>query len=279
MLLLGAHMSISGGFHLAVERGHSIGCTSIQIFTKNASQWKARKITSSDKEAFFEYKEKFKINSIIAHDSYLINLASSDKKKFEKSFDAFLYEIERTEELEIPFLVMHPGAHLNSGEQKGLENIVYAFNKIGKNFTTNICIETTAGQGTNLGYNFEQIKYILDNVENNKKFGVCFDTCHVFAAGYDLREKNSYNKTISDFDRIIGIEKIKVIHLNDSLKGLGSRIDRHAHIGKGKIGLTAFELIMNDRTFSNVPKILETPKGKDMLEDINNLKILKKLIN
>ena len=280
-MLLGAHMSISGGMFMSLERGKSIGCQTIQVFTKNANQWKAKLLTKKDIEDYLEHQRKTGISPVVAHDSYLINLASPDPESYEKSIEAFFIEMERAEKLGIPYLIFHPGAHLGSGEEEGLKRIADSINRVYKRargFSLKLLLETTAGQGTNLGYSFEQLARIIDLVDKKKYMGVCYDTCHTFAAGYDIRDKSSYNKTFEDFDRVIGLERLKVFHINDSKKGLGSRIDRHEHIGKGMLGIEAFRLLLNDKQFKDTPMILETPKGKEMKEDIMNLKILRGLI-
>jgi len=279
-MLLGAHTSISGGLHRAIIRGNLLGCTCIQIFIKNANRWYSKRITEEEKKLFLETKAKSRIELVIAHNSYLINLASENKLKLQKSIDSLYREIERAEILEIPYLVMHPGAHLGAGEQNGLDIISEALIQLiekTKNFNIKICLETTAGQGTVLGYKFEQLNYITESINKNERLGVCFDTCHVFASGYDLRTKEEYDKTLCEFDRIVGLDKIWVIHLNDSMKMLGSKKDRHAHIGQGKIGINAFKYFMNDKKFFNVPKIIETPKGIDLFNDKDNLRILRML--
>jgi len=279
-MLLGAHISVSGGVDNAVSRGYRIGCTAIQIFTKNNNQWHARDLREEEIKRFLANRRNLNINPVIAHDAYLINLAANKKEILEKSREAFLVEMERCEILEIPFLVMHPGAHLGAGEHEGLKMLIESFTVLeeqSRNFKVIICIETTAGQGTALGHKFEHIAVIIEGLENSERFACCFDTCHSFAAGYDLRTEKSYYETMEEFDKIIGLEKLKVFHLNDSKKPLGSRVDRHEHIGKGFLGLEPFRLIMNDERFCKIPKIIETPKGPDMKEDVENLKLLKSM--
>ncbi|RKY88179.1 deoxyribonuclease IV [candidate division KSB1 bacterium] len=280
-MLLGAHMSIAGGVDKSIERGYSIGCSSIQIFTKSNNQWKAKELKDDEILRFKQNRVKYHINPIVAHDSYLINLAANRKEVLKKSIESFFIEMERCELLNIPYLVMHPGAHLGAGEDEGMKVLIDSFNQLlerSKGFKVIICLETTAGQGTNLGYRFEHIARIIDSVMDKNRFGCCYDTAHTFAAGYDIRDEKAYNKTMKEFDEVIGMEKLKVIHLNDSKKELGSKIDRHEHIGKGFLGLEAFRFIMNDERFVNIPKILETPKGPDMKEDIENLAVLKSLV-
>jgi len=282
VMLLGAHMSISGGFHLAIERGKELGCTTIQIFTKNANQWKAKPITAEQVDEFKNTQKAFKIWPIVAHDSYLINLGSPKVEALEKSREAFLVEMERAELLGLPYLVMHPGSHLGSGEDTALETIAESINILHENtagYKMKILLETTAGQGTNVGYRFEHLAKIIDLVNESDRLGVCYDTCHTFTAGYDIRTKKAYEKTFAEFDHIIGLERLLVFHINDSRKGLGSNVDRHWHIGEGEIGLEAFRLLLNDPRFSQLPFILETPKDKEEEWDKKNLSILKKLIS
>ena len=279
---LGAHMSISGGLHLSLERGKEVGCDVIQLFTKNSTQWKGRIIKEDEAALFKKTRDKTRVEAIAAHDSYLINLASPDNIVWEKSVEAFYQEMVRAEKLDIPYLVTHPGSHRDSGEDAGLNRIAGALNmllRMTPDFKKMILIETTAGQGASLGYRFEQIRSIIDQVMEPERLGVCLDTCHIFAAGYDMRDQESYNKTMEEFDRAIGITKIRLFHLNDSLKAISSRVDRHQHIGTGFIGLEGFRLLMRDKRFSDIPKVLETPKGEDMQEDVINLKTLRGLVN
>ena len=280
MLLIGAHMSIAGGIPLSLTRGQELGCRTIQIFTKNANQWKARDITPEEVAEFTRQKEATKIWPVVAHDSYLINLGAPDEERLQKSRESFLIEMQRTELLGLPYLITHPGAHLESGEQEGLKKIAESidwFHRRTEGFKMKILLETTSGQGTNLGYRFEHFSTIMDMVEDASRLGFCFDTCHVFTAGYDLRTRDAYEKTMEEFDRVIGLARLNVFHLNDAKNDVGSRIDRHQHIGKGKLGLDAFRFLLNDPRFTHLPKILETPKGKDMTEDKMNLAVLESL--
>lgn len=271
-------MSIAGGVDEAIDRGAELGCTAIQIFTKNATQWKARPLRAEEVE---EFKRKRSDSGIlvVAHDSYLINLGSPDAALWKKSAAAFLDEMERAEALEIPYLVMHPGAHRGAGTQAGLRNVVKAFDQLLQStsgFRVKILLENTAGQGTALGDTFEQLGKIMDDTINPERFGVCIDTCHAFAAGYDLKTPRTYEAVWSELDRWVGLERLKLFHLNDSRKGLGERVDRHEHIGRGMLGPGPFRKIMSDDRFRKAPKIIETPKeadGKDM--DPVNLGILR----
>ena len=279
--MFGAHMSIAGGLEKALERGKKINCRTIQIFTKSSNQWKAKEITDEDLRRFQSFYAQFHISPVVAHDSYLINLASPDPVLHRKSIESFFNEMERCEKLKIPYLVFHPGAHVGSGEKAGLKKIAQSINillKRGKGFKVTLLLETTAGQGTNLGYKFEHLAKIIKMVRQKKSIGVCVDTCHIFVAGYDITTKKGYKKTFETFNKLVGLDKLKVFHINDSKKELGSRVDRHEHIGKGFLGLKPFEFLVNDRRFANIPKILETPKGPDLKEDVKNFKVLKKLI-
>lgn len=274
-------MSISGGLHLSLERGKQVGCDVIQLFTKNSTQWKGRSIKKEEETLFKKAVKETGVEPVAVHDSYLINLAVPDEMLWKKSLDAFYQEMIRTETLGIPYLVTHPGSHRDSGEEAGIKKVANAINILHKRaagFKVMILIETTAGQGTSLGYRFEQIGDLFGQLKETDRVGVCLDTCHIFAAGYDIRNEGSYDKTMEEFDRLIGTRKIMLFHLNDSLKEFSSRVDRHQHIGKGFIGIEGFKLILNDSRFSDIPKVLETPKGDEMQEDIINLNILRQLI-
>lgn len=285
-LLFGAHMSIAGHLSDAITRGESIACTAIQIFTKSNRQWHAKPLSPEEVIAFKKAWKQSSIQSIIVHASYLINIGSGDDHLEEKSRNALEIEFARCAELGIPYLVMHPGSHTQTSEQACLEriskNIDLVLEKIPHG---TILLETMAGQGSQVGYTFEQIAHIIKQSTHKKRIGVCFDTCHAFAAGYDFSTEKTYHSMWQDFDKIIGIEKLKAIHVNDSQKECGSRVDRHADIGKGKIGLKAFELIFNDPKLFGVPKILETPraeladyrKNMDTIEELLSSDTKKKL--
>jgi deoxyribonuclease-4 len=280
-MLLGAHMSISGGVFNAVLDGKKATCDTIQIFTKASNQWKAKPLSDDEITRFFDEQKNTGVSVACAHDSYLINLASPDKELFQKSLESFQVELERCDILRIPYLVMHPGSHVGSGEDVGLKKIAGAFNELFNRLPANktiVCLETTAGQGTNLGYKFEQLARIIELVDDKSRLGICLDTCHIFASGYRIQKEADYLATMKEFDKILGLERLKVIHFNDSKKGLGSKVDRHEHIGQGALGLEPFRHIMNDKRLIKTPKILETPKGEELLEDIENLKILRSLI-
>jgi deoxyribonuclease-4 len=280
-LLLGAHMSIAGGVHRAIERGCSIRCTAMQIFVKNNMQWFARPLTRDEIRAFRNHAQRGQLLSIFAHSNYLINLAATNPQFHAHSLRALAEELTRADQLELPFLVLHPGAHLGAGEQAGLDRIITSLDAVCRvlpKVKTKIALETTAGQGSCLGYTFEQLAYIIDNVRQPQRVCVCLDTAHVFAAGYDLSTERAARKMFRAFDRTIGLERLAAIHFNDSKAACGSRVDRHEHIGKGKIGLRAFRAILRDRRFHDVPKVLETPKGKDLREDVMNLRTLHGLL-
>ncbi len=279
--LLGAHMSIAGGVAKAIEAGSSIGCNAIQIFTKSSRQWVSNQYSSEEVAEFKRLKKASSIETVIAHDSYLLNLGSPNPALRKKSVGAFIDEMERCEILEIPYLVAHPGSHTGSGEEAGIKTIANSLDEIYtacKGFRTRITLEITAGQGSNLGYKFQQIRAMMDSSQFSDQLRVCFDTEHAFAAGYDLRTAEGYEKTFNDFDREIGLKKIVAFHLNDSKKEFGSRVDRHEHIGKGFIGEEAFKMLMNDPRFSDTVMCLETPKGPELSEDVENLKLLRSFI-
>ncbi|HEY7745437.1 MAG TPA: deoxyribonuclease IV [Desulfuromonadales bacterium] len=278
MLLIGAHMSIAGGLHLAIARGVETGCAAIQVFTKNASQWRGKAISPAEAEAFRQAWQESSIGPVIAHDSYLINLAAPDEAMWRKSIAAFVDEMERCAVLGIPELVMHPGAHLGAGEEVGLQRLAAAFREIfaAAPAGVTVLLENTAGQGTCLGSRFEHLAAVIEQVPEGR-FGVCLDTCHAYAAGYDLATAAGYAAVISEFDRVIGLERLRAFHVNDCKKGLGCRVDRHEHIGQGSIGEAGFAALMQDSRFAGIPKILETPKGDDGELDRMNLALLRRL--
>ena len=280
---LGAHMSISGGYYKAVEAAAKLGMNCVQLFTKNNNQWAAKPLTSSDVEDFQACLKQTGITQPVAHDSYLINLASPGDELWRKSIDAFKHEIERSEALGLIGVVMHPGAYVSSSPEAGLARIVEALDEIHRataGFHTQTLLETTAGQGSTLGAKFEELAWIIDHAANPERLGVCVDTCHIFSAGYPLIEAADYAATFTEFDRLIGIHRIKAFHLNDSLKPFASRVDRHAHIGRGSLGLEPFRHLLNDQRFVEVPMYLETPKGEEDGEELDaiNLRTLQSLI-
>ena len=280
-MLLGAHMSIAGGVDLAPERGESVGCEAIQLFLKNNNQWQGKEITAEASARFRKNLLKHHIKATVAHDCYLINLCATDPEILRKSREATVDELQRCKLLGIPYLVMHPGAHLDAGVEAGIRLIADSLNcclaQTPRNRTM-ILLETTAGQGTNLGWRFEELGEIVRLVRAKKRIGVCLDTCHVFAAGYDIRTAAGWRKTMANFDRAIGLDLLKVFHLNDSKRELGSRVDRHEHLGQGCIGLEGFRAMVRSRRFRHCPGLLETPKGPDLKEDIANLARLRSLL-
>ena len=280
--LLGAHMSISGGVDKAILAGNTIACECIQIFTKSSRQWAAKHYTKDEVQQFLLNKKNSTIKTVIAHDSYLLNLGSPNEPLRKKSVLAMIDEIERCETLEIPNLIAHPGSHTGSGEETGLKTIAKSLNEVHaacKGYKTLITLEITAGQGTNLGYRFKQFRDIFDCTTAPDRLRVCFDTEHAFAAGYDIRTKEGYEKTFKELDETVGLDKLAAFHLNDSKKEFNSRVDRHEHIGQGYIGLEAFKRILNDPRFAGLPMCLETPKSPELTEDVENLKTLKSLYN
>jgi len=277
--LLGAHFSISGGLHEALLEAKKYGCNALQMFTKNSRSWKERTVSDEEIELFKKTRQKTGIKYIASHTSYLINLAAPDSEKHLLSCRALEQELIRSSALSIDFVVLHPGSLIGDGEKKGIDRISKSINGLFKRIpkiSTRLLLETTAGQGTGTGHTFEQLHEMIEKINRKDKTGVCLDTSHIFAAGYDIRNRVSYHKTIDEFNKIIGLERLFLIHLNDSKKCLGSHVDRHEHIGKGEIGIDAFRLIMNDRRLTAIPKIIETPKtggGKDC--DRINLRKLK----
>lgn len=279
--LLGAHLSISGGFFHAIQNGSKIGCTAIQIFTKSNRQWASKQINESEAQLFIENKKNSQIKMVIAHASYLINLGSSTEGVQERSYHALVDEINRCHTLDIPYLILHPGTAEKSHEQATLELIGDYINKSLKETSrssTTVLIETMAGQGRSIGHTFEQLATIISRVEDKERIGVCFDTCHTFAAGYDFTTPENYENTLAHFDTTVGLKFIKAFHINDSKKELNSRVDRHENIGDGLIDIEAFTMIVNDVRFLRIPKILETPHSEDLENDKRNLQKLISLL-
>lgn len=277
-MLLGAHVSIAGGVSRAFQRAADIGATAIQVFTKNANRWQASPLPAKEIKAFAAAWQTSDVASVIAHDSYLINLAAPEGENRTRSLAAFIDEMERCAQLGIGGLVMHPGAHLDAGEEIGLQRIAEALRSIfaAAPPQVTILLENTAGQGSYLGYRFEHLAAIMEQVPQGR-FGVCLDTCHAFAAGYDLSSAEGYQTVMEECQRLIGIERIAAFHLNDSQKAQGSRVDRHAHIGQGCIALDAFAALMQDARFVAVPKILETAPGENNCHHLEELALLRQL--
>ena len=280
-MYLGSHMSIAGGLHLAVERAMRIGCTAMQIFVKNNAQWKGVSLTEERVATYKALVRESSLGPVVVHDTYLINLCAADRGILKRSRDTFREELGRCERLGVPYYNFHPGSHVGRGDRDGIQRISESLNLIHERtpgFRVKSVLETTAGQGTSIGWHFEQLREIIDLVEEKQRMAVCVDTCHVFAAGYDISSEAGYERTFDAFDDIIGLGRLVAFHLNDSKRELGSRVDRHAHIGTGQIGIEGFRLLMNDARFSHLPKILETPKGEEMLEDVENMRILRGLV-
>ena len=283
MPILGAHMSIAGGIDKAVQRACQCGCDCLQIFSKNNNQWSARPITAAAAASFRRAIERSRIVFPIAHDSYLINLASPDAGLWKRSVKALAIELRRAEMLGLRYVVTHPGCYIHGPPKAGLRRIARALDTIHQEtagIQAQCLLETTAGQGTSLGWRFEELAAILEGAKDPERLGVCFDTCHVFAAGFPLGTAEEYWSTMEALDRAVGLGRVRAFHLNDSARELGSRVDRHAHIGRGRMGLDPFRHLLRDPRFQETPMYLETPKGKENGEDLDavNLRTLRKLI-
>lgn len=266
MRLLGAHMSIAGGYYKAVEAAAAVGMNTVQLFTKNNNQWNGKPIGDEDVRLFRDALETHGVERPLSHSSYLLNLGSPDDALWERSIAALVVELERADALGVWGVVLHPGAHVGSTEEEGLDRVAKGLDethKRARKARSQVLLETTAGQGTCLGWRFEQIAAILERTRTAERLGICLDTCHVFAAGYPLAPKAAYQRTFEEFGRIVGLERLRAIHLNDSKKPFGSRVDRHEHIGEGELGLEPFRLMLNDPRLRDVPMYLETPKGTD----------------
>jgi len=277
---LGAHQSIAEGLHTCVLRGHLAGCDVLQIFTKSNHQWRARPLPAAEVDWFLAHVEAFSMPVVCAHASYLINLGSPDRNLGRRSYRALRTEVERCDLLAIPDLVLHPGAHVGSGLDAGMARIAGYLNRLCDDLPhsrTRVCLEGTAGAGTTIGSRFEELAWIADQVQDQRRVSICLDTCHLFAAGYDLVDAASWNRTVRDFDAIVGLGRLAVLHLNDSVGQRGSRRDRHAHIGAGCIGRDGFRHVVTDRRLGHLPMLLETPKGEDLAEDRANLAVLRSL--
>ena len=280
---LGAHMSIAGGYYKAVERAAEVGCQCVQVFTKNNNQWKGKELTDDDCKRFKAALKQHNITHPVSHASYLINLASPDKTLWRKSIDAMVIELQRADRLGIPYVVVHPGAFTTSTEAKGLAAIIKALDEVLKQ-TTDLnsipLLETTAGQGSCLGWKFEHLGEMVSGVKTPDRVAICFDTCHVFSAGYPMQKEEDYKATMKLFHSCIGKKKIKAFHLNDSKTKFASRVDRHEGIGQGSLGFKPFRHLLNDRSFTKVPMYLETPKGEvdGKKLDTINLRRLRRLV-
>lgn len=283
MPLFGAHMSIAGGCRNALLEARAKGCDSVQLFTRAPSQWSGRDLSAEEVRLFRRTLRQTRLRQPMVHDCYLTNLASPDETLYRRSLETFISEIQRVERLGLRYLIMHPGAHVDSGEEAGLARVAAAFDEIHARTPQSkvrVLLETTAGQGSTLGHRFEHLARILELTAAPDRLGVCFDTCHVFAAGYALAPAAEYQATMRAFERTIGLRRLRVFHINDSLKPQGSRVDRHAHIGRGEMGLEPFRLLVNDRRFRRRPMILETPKqaGEESDMDAVNLATLRGLM-
>jgi len=278
--LLGAHMSIAGGVSEAIARARTTGCECVQIFTKSSRQWFAKPFTGDEVEAFKVALGESGLKMVIAHDSYLLNLGAPVEALRKRSVGGLVDELERCELLGVPYLIAHPGAHVGSGEEVGIKTIAKSIDEAHQRcagFATEVALEITAGQGSNLGYSFAQMGQIFDAVKENERLRLCFDTEHAFAAGYDLRDAEGYERTFAELDEQVGLERLVAFHVNDSLKPFHSRVDRHQHIGKGFIGLDAFRRLVNDPRFAGVPMCLETEPGPEMREIVADLECLRGL--
>jgi deoxyribonuclease-4 len=281
--LFGSHLSIAGGYYKAADKAASLGMDTVQIFTKNNNLWQGKPLADEDVKLFREAVERAGLQRPCAHNSYLINLASPDETLWQKSLEALVVELQRAEVMGLDGVVMHPGSFVTSSEEEGLARIAKAIDlvhKQTKGFKCQLWLETTAGQGSNLGHRFEQIGTLLGTINNPERVGVCVDSCHIFAAGYPLQTPDEYAATMAEFDQQIGVDRIRAWHLNDSKKPLGSRVDRHEHIGEGFLGMEPFRHIVNDPRFADVPMYLETEKGERDGEELDaiNLRTLKSLI-
>lgn len=277
----GAHVSVAGGVSKAFQRAEDVGCDTMQIFTRNNNRWNTKPLAPEEIERWYARWQQSPVHPVVSHASYLINLASADDALWEKSINAFIDELERAEALGLLGVVLHPGSPKDDGEAFGIKRIAQALDICHQRtagFKTLTLLETTAGTGKHLGYRFEQLAAMRAGVDDPARVAICFDTCHVFAAGYEIRTAEGYAETMDAFDRTIGLERLRCFHFNDSKFDLGSRKDRHEHIGKGFIGLDGFRHIINDARFEDVPMILETPKSKDMHEDVENLAVLRSLV-
>ena len=280
MPYLGAHESVGKGLHFAFDRIAQVGGESLQIFTRNQRQWNSKPLSKEEIDKFKAARQAQNDMIVASHASYLINLASGEEQLRQKSILSFVGELQRCHDLDIPYIIIHPGTHGGDGIETGLTRVVEALDDAieRSESQSKVLLETTAGQGTSLGSRFEELAWIRENSRFAEKLGFCLDTCHIFAAGYDIRSEDTYKQTFDEFDRLVGVQHLHFFHLNDSKKTLGSRIDRHEHIGQGCIGLQGFSNLLNDERFAAHPMTLETPKGEDLKEDVENLEKLRGLL-
>jgi deoxyribonuclease-4 len=276
--LIGAHLSTKGGLHTIFDRAAEIDCSAAALFAKNSNQWKGKELTDADCALF---NEKRTVGPLLTHASYLINLATTNPQFHRQSIAAMADELDRAERLGIHAVVLHPGAHLGAGSDAGIDQIARSLDTIHAmlpNHQVVTLLETAAGQGSCVGCTFEELGQMIELVDDKRRVGVCFDTCHVFAAGYELRTRDAYARAIDELERHVGIENVGAFHLNDSKKPLGSRVDRHEHIGKGELGLEPFRFLLNDARFAKIPKVIETPKPVEHVSDRRNLRVLRSLV-
>ncbi|MCX8494331.1 MAG: deoxyribonuclease IV [Chthoniobacterales bacterium] len=279
--LLGSHVPTIGGVATAIDRGVGIGCTAMQIFVKNNMQWFAKPLPEADARAFTDHPLRGRVEAVVAHAGYLINLGVEGTENHEKSLRSLADEMLRCEQLGIRSLVLHPGSHLGAGIEAGVACVIRNLDRLHADhpdLKVRITLETTAGQGACLGARFEEIAAILAGVKDRERLEVCLDTAHVFAAGYDLSAPGGAETTFAEFDRVIGMKHLSLLHINDSKAALGSRVDRHDNLGKGLIGLDTFRWIMRAKGLAAIPKILETPKGKDLAEDVEAMALLRSFL-
>jgi deoxyribonuclease-4 len=277
----GAHMSTGGGVWKALQRGAEIHCDVVQLFVKNNMQWFGKPYAPQDLKLYANELASQQVRAVFGHTGYLINLGAGPCDNRDKSLKSLIQEIQLATQLGVPFLVMHPGAHLGSGEESCLKQIVAGLDEVfraTKDSPVRVALENTAGQGSCLGHRIAHLAAVFDKVEQPKRLGVCLDTAHFFAAGYDIRTPKGWDAAISEVDKLIGLKQVLAFHLNDSKTDLSSRVDRHEHTGKGKIGRDAFRHIVNDPRFKNHPGCLETPKSRDLHEDVENLAVLRSLV-
>ncbi len=280
-MLIGAHLSTAGGVDKAFGRAVELGCPSFQIFTKSNRQWKAKPLEPEVVERYHQQQEETGLSPVVCHASYLLNLGTPDDAIWNKSIDALVIELERCELLKIPYLVLHPGGHMKQGVEAGIARAVDGLNIVHErlpDYQVKVTLEITAGQGTHFGRTFDEIAQLIEGTKQSDRLAVCFDTCHALAAGYEFRDPESYEAMIAEFDRIVGLDRLKVFHFNDSEKDLGSHVDRHTHIGDGFIGLEPFGYFLNDPRFADTPCLLETPVKKDPDDNIRNLTTLRNLV-
>jgi len=277
---LGAHMSIAGGLYRALERGRALDCGAVQLFLRNQRQWHARPMTDAEVRAFHAARRQTGIRHVFAHASYLINLGAPDDAAWRRAVDAFTDELERAERLDLSCVVVHPGSHLGAGVASGLARVVAALDEVTRRtpgYTVRIALENTAGAGHAIGRTFEELGALLARAARPERVGICVDTCHLFAAGYDVRSEAGYRRALGECREAVGLERVLAFHLNDAKAPLDSGLDRHEHIGRGYLGRLPFRRFLRDRRFRQVPKVLETPKEPEPVADRRNLALLRAL--